>query len=64
MLLMPFMMTKDELTLVTYNRDGGNEAEKQPLMIQLEQQIKDLDKSFIQPPLDKSLFEDPTPVDN
>jgi hypothetical protein len=64
MLLMPFMMTKDELTLVTYNRDGGNEAEKQPLMIQLEQQIKDLDKSFIQPSLDKSLFEDPTPVDN
>lgn len=26
MMLMPFLMTKDELTLVTYNQDGGNET--------------------------------------
>lgn len=64
MLLMPFLMTKDGLTLVTYNRDGGNETEKHPLMIQLEQQIKDLGKSFVHPLLDKSLLEDPTAIDN
>lgn len=64
MLLMPFLLTKDELTLVTYNREGGNETEKHPLMIQLEQQINDLDKSFIHPSLDKSLLEDPTVIDN
>jgi hypothetical protein len=64
MLLMPFLMTKDELILVIYNRDGGNETEKHPLMIQLEQQIKDLDKSFVHPSLDKSLLEDPTVIDN
>ena len=64
MMLMPFLMTKDELTLVTYNRDGGDETEKHPLMIQLEQQIKDLDKSFILPSLDKALLDDPTAIDN
>lgn len=64
MLLMPFIMTEDELTLVTYNRDGGNEEEKHPLMIQLEQQINDLDKSFIHPSLDKSMLEDATAIDN
>lgn len=64
MLLMPFNMTSDQLTLVTYNRNGSEEVEKHPLMIQLEQQVKNLDDIVLHPHIDESLYEEADIIDN
>ncbi len=63
-MLLPFTQTSDELVLVTYNRAGGQETEKHPLMIQLEQQAKDLGDITRQPSLDESLYQDAEIIDN
>lgn len=63
-MLLPFTQTTDKLVLVTYNRNGSETVEKQPLMIQLEQQVTNLDDIICLPKLGESLYEDAEIIDN
>lgn len=64
LMLVPFNMTERQITLVTYKRDGGTVAEKQPMMIHLEQQTENIDSIVGKPVIDAGLLKDAEIIDN
>ncbi|MCD8296227.1 MAG: PD-(D/E)XK nuclease family protein [Prevotella sp.] len=63
-LLLPFILTKRQLILVVCNRRMGEETEKHPLMVQLEQQIENLGNITRHPNLEMSHLMKVEPVNN
>lgn len=64
MMLTPLRMTQHQLILVTCERRGGEPTQKHPLLVRLEQQIKNIDKFVKTPALDAGLMTKVERVDN
>lgn len=61
---MPFLLTRQQLTLVVSERNGSEVLQKHPLMILLEQHFSNLSDFIVEPQIADSLYADPHLVDN